>query len=589
MTGRFPDHLLEDILSRVDIAQIISGYLPLKRAGRNFKACCPFHQEKTASFMVSPEKQIYHCFGCGESGNAFKFLMRYERMDFPEAVRAVAQKAGVVLPEPSREDAQAAGISAQIFKLNALAADFYAGILHAGRGRAAKEYLLKRGLKEETLKAARLGFAPEGWDNLINFLRAKGAGLSLLEKAGLIAAKEGGGFYDRFRNRIIIPTIDIKERVAGFGARVLDNSLPKYINSPETPVYAKGRILYGFNLAREAIRQEDLAVVVEGYLDFIIPYQEGLKNIVASQGTALTPEQARQLKRYTDNVVVVYDADAAGEIASLRSLDIFLEEEMSVKVASLPKGYDPDSFVRGQGVAQFKERVAQARGLFEYKLSALKSRFNWRESEGKAEICTLMLETLDKVKNAVLKSEYIKRLAQELDVREDALFAEAKKAGARHSPARGADAPAAAHRQASDVHPAEKLLVKLMLEENALLRRVKESVAPADFCDERMSRIAAVMFELSEQGKELRPGMLMQRFGDEGIEQALCESAFLPGEMSAEHKEKVVDDCIRRLKSQKARLERQRLHEEIKGAQASGDEEALSRLMRQFQSLFQKE
>ncbi|OGX18794.1 MAG: DNA primase, partial [Omnitrophica WOR_2 bacterium RBG_13_44_8b] len=458
MRGLIPENILEDVLSRVDIVEVISGYMPLKRAGRNFKANCPFHHEKTPSFMVSPDRQIYHCFGCGESGNAFKFLMRHERMEFPEAVQMLARKAGVVLPELNSTDTKTADLITQLHKINEAAALFFENQLNTSSGQRAKDYLLKRGITKETIKLFQLGFAPDNWDALINHLRAKNFSLGLLEKAGLIVAKDGGGYYDRFRNRIIFPILDIKSRPVGFGARVMDDSLPKYINSPETPVYVKGRNLYGLNLSKDSIRDSDEAIIVEGYLDFIMPYQHGLTNIVASQGTALTVEQARLLKRYTQSIVMVYDADNAGELAALRSLDIFVEEEMNVRVVSLPKGFDPDLYVRKQGIDALKEKVKQALGLFDYKLTILKSRYNVKDIEDKAKVAASLLSTINKIKNAVLKSEYVKRLSQELDIREDALWQEVKKIkeekpypefnGVRDG------------KKVLNIHPTEKLLIK---------------------------------------------------------------------------------------------------------------------------------
>ncbi|MFA4993615.1 MAG: DNA primase, partial [Candidatus Omnitrophota bacterium] len=289
MSARIPESLLEDILSRVDIVEIISGYIPLKKAGRNFKANCPFHHEKTPSFTVSPERQIYHCFGCGESGNAFKFLMRHERMEFPEAVEILAKKSGVILPEHNNPDAaRHLSLSSQLYKINELALNFYENNLQASGASACRDYLLNRGISIQTIKDFHLGLASSGWDSLINYLRSKGVSLSLMEKAGLILPKESGGYYDRFRNRIIFPIRDVRNRVIGFGARVMDKTLPKYVNSPETPVYVKGRNLFGLNLSKDHIRDNDFAIIVEGYLDFMIPYQEGLCNVVASQGTALT-------------------------------------------------------------------------------------------------------------------------------------------------------------------------------------------------------------------------------------------------------------------------------------------------------------
>ena len=587
MPGRIPENILDDILGRVDIVEVISGFLPLKKAGRNFKACCPFHHEKTASFMVSPDRQIYHCFGCGESGNAFKFLMRYERLDFPEAVEVLARKAGIILPKDETLKSPSAGLSTQIYKVNELAANFYSTNLGSSAGAKAREYLLRRGIKAQVISDLKLGWAPDNWDSLLNYLRSKGVSLGLLEKAGLVIAKEGGGFYDRFRNRIIFPIFDIKARVLGFGGRVLDNSLPKYLNSPESAVYTKGKHLYGFNLAKEGIRENDFVAIVEGYLDFILPFQEGLKSITASLGTALTVDQARFLKRYTHNVVMVYDADTAGELATLRSLDIFIEEEMNVRVVSLPKGLDPDLFVRQEGITAFKEKVTSSESLFDYKLKILKSRYNIKEIEGRAKISGLMLETIARFKNAILKSEYLKKLAQELNLREEALLEEIKKVktdkgyieAKAHQPAR----------KAHNVNPTEKLLMSLMLEESDLISRIRESLGPQDFQDERISRIVAIMFSLVDQGKAVEPQILMNHLGDDVLE-LVSESVFLTqNSLSSEaHREKVVCDCIQRLKNEKIKSERQRLHEQIKAAQHVGDEALLSRLTEEFHCLIKK-
>lgn len=584
MTGLIPENILEDVLNRVDIVELISSYIPLKRAGRNFKACCPFHQEKTPSFMVSPDRQIYHCFGCHESGNAFKFLMRYERMEFPEAVETIARRVGVALPETAPHDDKNSSMSLQLYKINELAVSFYEFNLNSLEAEQAKSYLTKRGISQETIKLFRLGFARDMWDTLINCLRDKGFSLSLIEKAGLIIAKDSGGYYDRFRNRIIFPIFDIKARAIGFGARVLGNTLPKYINSPETFVYTKGKNLYGFNLSKDSIRENDSAVIVEGYLDFIVPYQAGLKNIVASLGTALTTEQVRLLKRYTNNIVMVYDGDAAGELATLRSLDIFIEEGMSVRIVTLPKTHDPDLFVKEKGIGAFKEKIDNAQNLFDYKLGVLKTRFNIKDIEGKAKIASSMLETINKFKNAVLKSEYIKKLAQELDVKEEALLQEVKKI----SPEKQINAGGHLNNEKKvDINPTEKLLIKLMFEEKELINKIRDTLEPADFQDERASRIVSVMFELLEQGKNIEPNLLMNHFVQEDVSEVVCESVFTP-DIALEDKEKVIDDCIQRLKGRKIKLKRQCLHDQIKIAQKSGDEEQLKRLVEEFHSLIKK-
>jgi len=583
MAGLIPENILEDVLSRVDIVEIISGYIPLKKAGRNFKANCPFHHEKTASFMVSADRQIYHCFGCGESGNAFKFLMRYERLEFPEAVEALAKRVGVILPELNKNDSQAVNLSGQIFKVNELAAGYYENNLHSQNGLAARNYFGKRGIKAETAKIFKLGLALDKWDGLIEHLRAKNTSIELLEKSGLILPKDNGGFYDRFRNRLIFPIFDVKSQVIGAGARVLDNSLPKYINSPETPVYVKGKHLYGLNFAKEAIRDNDSVCVVEGYLDFIVPFQEGFQNIVASLGTALTVEQVRLLKRYTHNIVMVYDGDAAGQDASLRSLDTFIEEDVLVKIASLPQGYDPDTFVRKNGIDAFKDLIKNADNLFDYKLKALKSRFSVKEAEGKAKISTEMLSTIKKFTNAVLRSEYLKKLSENLDVNENALkedLGKVKEDGTR------IPQKTEAVKKEININATEKLLIKLMLEETELLQEIKQYLDPADFQDEITSKIVSTMFSLAEDGRTIDKGVLLNHFGDSDILQVVCESAFMPE--IAEGKEKIARECIERLKKDKIKSTRERLHNEIRAAQASGDEERLNRLMQEFHLLIKK-
>lgn len=588
--GRIPDNILEDIISRVDIVELISSYIPLKRAGRNFRALCPFHHEKTPSFMVSPDRQIYHCFGCAKSGNAFGFLMEYERLEFPEAVETLAKKVGVSLPQGQKQDSKTASLITQLYKINELTALFYESNLNSPSGLEAKKYLLNRGINEMTVKLFKLGYASSNWDTLINHLRNKNIHLSLLEKAGLVLAKDGGGYYDRFRDRIIFPIFDIKSRVLAFGARLVPDTgkaagkddSPKYVNSPETPIYIKGRNLYGLNFAKDAIRENDYVVIVEGYLDFIMPYQGGQKNIVASLGTALTIEQARLIKRYTHNVVMVYDADDAGQMATLRTLDIFIEEGMNVKVVSLPEGFDPDLFVRKNGIGNFKEKINQAENLFDYKLKILKSRYSIKDIEAKALISSEMLLTINRFKNAILKAEYVKKLAQELDISEDALLQEINKIKEdktysdtyNQSPAK----------KASNVNPTEKLLIKLMLEEEELISHIRERLEPADFQDERTSRIVSLMFNLIEQGKNIEPNRLINYLNDDSISQIICESTLLP-EIPSENKENIINDCIQRLKNARLRTKKQHLHEQIKTAQTLGDEEKLHRLMQEFHCL----
>lgn len=586
MAGLIPENLLEDILGRTDIVELISSYIQLKKAGSNFKANCPFHHEKTASFMVSPQRQIYHCFGCGESGNAFKFLMRHERMEFPEAVQLLAKKTGFSLALWDKPEAvKAASLNNQLYKINELAANFYENNLRAGAGLAACDYLKNRGIKLQAIKDFHLGLAGNGWDSLINFLRSKNIPLALMESAGLVLAKESGGYYDRFRNRIIFPVFDTHSRIIGFGARIMDNSLPKYVNSPETPIYTKGKNLFGLNLSKDFIRDFDCAVIVEGYMDFMMPYQEGVKNIVATQGTALTLDQVKLLKRYTRNVVMVYDGDTAGEIATFRNLDILIDEGMNVKIAPLPKGKDPDVIVRQEGPASLKTKIDNADSFFDYKLNVLRRRYNIKEAPGKSEIASQMLSTINKFDNAILRGEYTKKLSEEIQIPEHYILDELNKL--KSIPSGHTEAPALPQKKNLEINPAERLLIKFMLEEKELINKIMQELSPSDFQDIRAAKIVQVMHDLVLQGKNIEASLLMNYFGEDDANQLVCETMFMP-EIQDEEREKAIHDCIGRIKIQKEKAKRQHLQAQIKSAQNMGDEQRLNSLIKEFHNLIKK-
>ncbi|MCA9399800.1 MAG: DNA primase, partial [Candidatus Omnitrophica bacterium] len=367
-----PEEAIQQVLDRADIVDIVSLYLPLKKAGRNFKALSPFKAEKTPSFVVSPDKQIFHCFSTGKGGNVISFVMLMEKMDFPEAIRFLAKKVGVDIPEERLQDRKQENIQQQLYEVNAVAVEYFSNILLTDKGEDVEKvrmYLKERGLSLETVQLFQIGYALEQWDGLIKHAQKKDKdiGLRLLEKAGLIIPREKqDGYYDRFRNRVIFPIVDARGNCRAFGGRTMekDNSA-KYVNSPETAVYTKGRHLYGFQLAKDSIAQEDFAIIVEGYMDCIIPVQAGVKNVVASLGTALTVDQIRLLRRYSKNVVMLFDSDSAGVAAMIRSLDILIEEEMLVKVASLKEGEDPDSFINRYGADAFKKCIEEAKPLFD--------------------------------------------------------------------------------------------------------------------------------------------------------------------------------------------------------------------------------
>ncbi|MCK4912132.1 MAG: DNA primase [Candidatus Omnitrophica bacterium] len=417
-----PQQFIEEVRSRTDIVELVSSYISLKKAGRNFKAVCPFHGEKTPSFVVSPQKQIFHCFGCGEGGGIFQFLTLIEKVTFPEAVEMLGNKLGMVVPYQKSKNAKTKNF---LYEVNGEAASFFHNILRESKEfQAVRTYLAKRGIGPETIKKFNIGFAP-GHNSLIQHMRKSNFTLEMLERASLVTSARGS-FRDLFINRIIFPIFDIRNRVVGFGARTWEDLLnsPKYINSLENIIYSKRDHLYGLNFAKEEIVKEDSIIVVEGYLDMITPFMRGVKNIAASLGTALTSEQIRLVKRYTSCIILVYDSDKAGEAATTRSIDLILENNLKVKIVRLPKGYDPDSLVHKDGKEVFLKSLEEKLDFFDYKLESLKVFHAADSIEGKTNIVKEMLITLNKLNSEIQKYEYIRKLADDLGLKEEIVIAE---------------------------------------------------------------------------------------------------------------------------------------------------------------------
>jgi len=588
MSQNIPPEIINEIQDRCDIVELVASYLPLKKAGRNFKTNCPFHHEKTPSFTVSPEKQIYHCFGCGEGGNVIGFLMKYERMQFREALEILAKKAGVTLPQTQTNDQQKGYIN-QLYRINELACDFFQSMLSRAASPKVKSYLTSRDVSEKTILKFKLGFALNQWDSLLNFLRSKSASMKLIEKSGLVVTKKSGGYIDRFRNKLMIPIFDVRNRVIGFGARTLDDSLPKYVNSPETPIYYKGRVLFGLNGAKESIRSNDLAVIVEGYFDVITPMQQGFLNIVASSGTALTTEQIRLLRRYTRNVVVVFDADKAGELASLRSLELFLEEQMNVKIARLPEKYDPDSFVRKFGIDKFKQIVANANEIFEYKLNILLSKYNKNKPWEKTELAIEMLTTIKKIKNEILKSEYIKKLSERLKIDEQNLITELQRIKSLDSKYIDRFSAETKTKHYTPINSTEHMLIKLIIDDTNTLKQIKEFIEPDELQDELLRNILKIIFDLDNKHNQIKPNQLIS-YLDDDISTRIISQLSSEDTLAYENKNReiLLQDCIKRIKSNSILLACQNLQEEISSAQKEGNSQSLNRLMKEFNTLIKK-
>ncbi len=465
----FPDSFLEEVRRSADIVRYISEHVALRKMGTSFKGLCPFHQEKTPSFNVRQEPAVFHCFGCGEGGDVFKFAMLHERVSFPEAIEMVARRFGVPVPETRAFDAgPERKLKEELLALVEAAAAHFTRNLWTAPGTRAREYLLGRGFKKETLERIRAGAAPDSWTNLFDALRPKHS-VDLLKTAGLVREKEGrGSHYDWFRNRAIFPILGDTGKVIAFGGRALEATEgAKYMNSPESPIYQKSRTLYGFSWAKDAIRTGGQAVLMEGYLDVARCLEFGITEAVATCGTSLTAGHARLLRRFTDKVAVNFDQDAAGIKAARKSVEVLLEEGLKVHIVELPEGHDPDTFLKAEGADAYRQRLAEAPDFMEWLIRRASVENDLGSPAGKAEYLSALLPTLLRLENAVERSAWLSRVAERGGLDERAAREELRRAftGAARPTAPPPAAPAAAPVRAEvALVPAEKWLLTLALQ-----------------------------------------------------------------------------------------------------------------------------
>ena len=476
------EEILEKIKSQNDIVDVISERVRLRKAGRNFTGLCPFHNEKTPSFSVSQEKQIYKCFGCGEAGNVISFVMKEKNLPFIEAVKYLANRANIPLEIGNGEKSKVTKRKELLYRVNVEAAKFFFSNLMNNQN--AKEYFLNRGIKEETIKKFGLGFANDSWNSLMFYLRKKGINDVLLEEAGLISVnKEKGRKCDRFRNRVMFPVFDYQGKVIGFGGRVLDDSKPKYLNSPETLVFQKGTNLYGLNFALKHNMNERYFVIVEGYMDLISLHQYGITNVVASLGTALTINQARLLKRYADKVIISYDADMAGQMATLRGLEILRTAGFDVRVLSIPQGKDPDEYVRSNGRDAFLKLVNSAEPLIDYRIKKAEEGINFKNSQSLILYAKRIMEIISDL-DPVEKDVYIKKASENTGIKEQTLYdiLKSKMKDNRENNFRNNKEEDGSKLY---VEPgflkAERAILKIMLENSEYLQYIEERISENDF------------------------------------------------------------------------------------------------------------
>jgi DNA primase len=432
VAGLISPHVLEQIRAANDIVDVVGSYLPLKRAGGNFRALCPFHREKTPSFNVNPHSQIFKCFGCGKGGDVFTFVKEYESIPFIDAVRRLAERARIPLEFENNPAAQQVRhIKDVLLQIHEQVTQrWQTALQNDAAGQIARDYLHKRAVSIEAVKLFRLGFAPDAWDDTVNWARSKGHDLATVEQAGLIIRKEGSDrYYDRFRGRLIFPICDDQGRVIGFSGRVLsgDEKTAKYVNSPETPIFTKGKVFFGLDKSKRALLDAQTAIICEGQLDLIACYMAGVQNIVAPQGTALTADHARILKRYAEEVVLCFDADKAGQNAAIRSLDALLGAGLAIRVVNVPSGKDPDEFIKEHGGAAFRELIDKAEAFFDFHLKLLCRTNDISTDKGRLTVIRELGEALMKTHNAVLIDTYSQKAALRLGVSSEAVRVEFKK------------------------------------------------------------------------------------------------------------------------------------------------------------------
>ena len=508
---RYSDELLEEIRNSNDIVDIISQYVVLKRSGRNFFGLCPFHKEKSPSFSVSPDKQIFHCFGCGAGGNVFHFMSKIENIGFVDSVKILADRANIVLP--TLDNAGAAKkekLKAIVYEINQIAAEFYHENLYKPTSKIAQDYVKKRKLDNKTLKTFTIGYAGK-FDELYRELVKKGYTEEEMLASSLILKNDNGQFIDRFRKRFMIPIKDVRDRVIAFGGRVLDDSKPKYINSPENIVYSKGRNLFGLNVAKRNLT--DKIVIVEGYMDAISLYQRGINNVVASLGTALTEHQGRLLGKYAKQIIIGYDADGAGQAATMRGLEILQKLGYDVRVLQLddPTVKDPDEYVIKNGTGRFERCVDNAISLVEFKVKMLKRTLNINTASDKIKFLNEVSKILSKVDNHIEKEVYIERISKEYGVSKEAIYAQTNKlqyADAKDSKVLERKIPVIMHKQektetniSDAIIRRENMIISLLLNEEVhAYQSLKNVITVNDFKYEINKKIAKILYDEFEKG-----------------------------------------------------------------------------------------
>jgi DNA primase len=578
LAGFIPEDTVASVRNAASIVDVISEYVALRKSGNNFIGLCPFHADKKPSFTVSEEKQIFHCFGCGQGGNVFNFLVQYNNLSFPEAVRFLAQKYGIAIPTRRMSPTQKKELEEKegLFKVNKEAADYFKGMLsHPSSGKQAREYLSKRQMTPEVIDRFMLGYAPQSWTGLTEYFSRRGVPCEDLQRAGLVVAKNGR-YYDRFRDRIIFPIVDIHKTVLGFGGRCLDDSLPKYLNSPDTPVYHKSRTLYGLHVAKDACRKSHSVFIVEGYFDLLALHCHGIESVVATLGTALTRQHVRIMKGYAQQIILVFDSDEAGIKAAERSLSLFLEEKVNARILILPEGKDPDSHVFAVGADGFLKAAEEASGVMPF-LIACAIKKHGLSLEGRVRIIETLKGPLGSLLNGVSRSVYIRDLAERLDIDESAILEQVRVSATKGKKPVSLPKP----RQSSKL---EEALVAIMLQCPEIVSSFNSQEIVEAFETIELKELGRMILERSSSNRPVTGADLIEQTDDAQVRNLI--SLLLMEEVQADRDscQKIVRQCQARLRKRQIKL----LSKKIKEAERTNNQELLSQLLAKKQKWAQK-
>ncbi|MBC5711232.1 DNA primase [Hungatella sp. L12] len=551
---RYPEEVVEEVRMKNDIVDVISGYVKLQKKGSNYFGLCPFHNEKSPSFSVSPSKQMYYCFGCGAGGNVITFVMEYENYSFMEALQMLADRAGVALPkqEYSKEAKEAADLRTALLEINRMAANYYYFQLTNPQGEVGYRYLRDRQLADDTIRHFGLGFANKTSDDLYRYLRAKGYDDKILKETGLVTIEERGA-HDKFWNRVMFPIMDVNNRVIGFGGRVMGAGEPKYLNSPETKLFDKSRNLYGLNYAR--LSREKYILICEGYMDVIAMHQAGFTNAVASLGTAFTTQHAALLKRYTDKVVLTYDSDGAGTKAALRAIPILRDVGMSIRVLNMQPYKDPDEFIKNMGAEAFRERIEQARNSFLFEIDVLKRNYEMDDPEQKTEFYNQVAKKLCEFPEALERENYLEAVSREFFINYEDLKRLVNRMGARLGPvAPREEEENTAGKKKKDRedgrNQSQRLLLTWLIENPFLFDKIEGIITPDDFIEDLYHQVARMVFDGHAAGN-LNPAEILNHFINDEEQYRVVAGLFnasLKESLDNEEQKKAFSETIMKVK-----------------------------------------